>query len=289
MNPEPSTETTQDDSQADIRKVQNFWNNNVLFSGESMHEPGSKQWFEEHEATIHTDCLPGGVDPIYTLGLDVASRILDVGCGPGFWVRYFLRSGYANVSACDLTPTAVDMTRKSLDLFGLATQGEITQGNAEDLPFADASFDHVNCQGVIHHTPNTLKCIEEFSRVVKPGGTVCFSVYYKNFLLRNKALLTLATGMMKKFVYLKGRGREQMLTNDPEELVRRYDGQDNPIGKAYTYKELKGMVAPWFTVEKRARQFFPARAFPFPFPKPMHVFLHRRQGLMIVLSLRNKA
>lgn len=189
-----------------VEDVRRFWSNNPLFSGEGAAEPGTRDWFQEHERVYVEDCFAGGEpDPIFFKGISTQARILDVGCGPGFWVRYFLRHGYENVSACDLTQTAVDLTEKSLELFGL--RAHVAIGNAEDLPYASKCFDHVNCQGVIHHTPNTIQCVREFHRVLKKDGTVCFSVYHRNFLLRHPGILRVFSMVAGSFIGLKGRGR----------------------------------------------------------------------------------
>ena len=199
-------------AEATLDMVKNFWNAHPLFTDEASEEPGTKEWFLAHEAIINSDCLPAGKpDAIFMEALHLGMDICDIGCGPGYWVRHFLRQGFLRVSACDLTPAAIALTRRSLELFGLHTKGEIVEGNAECLPFPDASFDHINCQGVIHHTPDTEQCIREFFRVLRPGGTVCFSVYYKNIILRHPMLLRLVSSIAGNSIALKGRGREHLL------------------------------------------------------------------------------
>ena len=199
-------------------------------------------------------------------------------------MRYFLKLGFNNLSACDLTSRAVALTKKSLELYGLDTSVELKIGNAEDLPYENESIDHVNCQGVIHHTPNTKKCIEEFYRVLKPGGTLCFSVYYNLFLLRHPFLLKIVSLLLARFVSLSGRGRETILSSEnSQEIVRIYDGIDNPIGKAFTLKDIKNMVNSMFRIIRISRTFFPARALPFKIPKVLHHWLHNRYGFLIVI------
>lgn len=206
-------------------------------------------------------------------------------------MRHFLRKGIQNVSACDLTPQAIALTQKGLKEFALSTQGKIIEGNAENLPFAAQSFDHVNCQGVIHHTPDTEKCVAEFHRVLKPGGTVCFSVYYKNLALRNPAILRMIQHIFGS-VGLKGRGRDRMIKDatSANDLVRLYDGADNPIGKAYTKGEALALLTyqgqKLFEVTGVRRFFFPARALPVPLPKWLHRLLDRHAGLLIIIKAR---
>jgi SAM-dependent methyltransferase len=266
-----------------IHDVEAFWNANPLFQGESDHEPGSAAWFREHEAVYIRDCFAGSApDAIFMDGVGPGSKVLDVGCGPGFWVRYFLRQGVREVHACDLTQTAVALTRRSLELFGL--EADVRVGNAEALPYPDATFDHVNCQGVIHHSPSPASAVREFHRVLRPGGTVCFSVYHKGFLLRHPLLLRAVAAILRPFVGLKGRGREDLLASgDAQEIVRMYDGAANPIGMAFTREEVLAMTKGLFRGAKVGYFFFPARAFPVRIPRALHRALHRWAGLMIIV------
>jgi len=274
--------------QRTIEDVRRFWNENPLWSGECAHEVGSREWFEDLEKVVISDGFAGEEpDVVLPEGLSRQSKILDVGCGPGNWVRYFLRNGYTNISACDLTIKAVELTKKSLDLFGLPADPVIAVGNAESLPYKAETFDHVNCQGVIHHTPYTTQCIREFHRVLKPGGTVCFSVYYRVLLLRHPRILRLLCGLLAISVSVKGRGRESIFASgDPLEIVRSYDGNDNPIGKAYTLKEVSDMLLGLFTMEHVARTYFPVRWIPVKIPNRMHRWLHNKHGLMVLLHCR---
>ncbi|MCE5252274.1 class I SAM-dependent methyltransferase [bacterium] len=269
----------------DIENVRHFWEENPLFQGEGKNEIGSKEWFIEWEDVYINDCYAGHEpESIYTKGLQKESKILDVGCGPGFWVRYFLKKGFVNVSACDLTSKAVELTLKSLELFNITCKPNIKVGNAEQLSYPDESFDHINCQGVIHYVPDTKKAIVEFHRVLKPHGTACFSVYHKFFLLRHPFLLKIILLILRRIINLRGRGRETMLnTVEPDEIVRRYDGENNPIGQSFTIKEMKTMVDGLFEITEIQHFYFPARAFPFKIPKIVHRWLHKHYGLLIVI------
>lgn len=285
-----------------VSDVRNFWNEHPLFTGEGDASAGTKEWFLQHEKTIATDCLisPYDFSLLVPSNLNPTAKILDVGCGPGYWVRYFLSRGFQNITACDLTESAVELAKQSLRLFDLdkSWQGEVITGNAESLPFEDGTFDHVNCQGVIHHTPDTKACLHEFYRVLKPGGTVSFSVYHKNTILRFPVLFKFVQRVSRALkVGLSGRGRENMVAEakTPAELVRVYDGADNPIGKAYTYKELlelmeyqdaDGQNQQLFHNLKTGKFFFPARALPLALPLAVRRSLAKYAGLMIAVQGR---
>ena len=264
-----------------LHEIKSFWDSNPLFFGEFDGDLGSKGYFEEHEKVVIADCMAGELDNRFFDFLESESSILDIGCGPGFWVRQFCRMGL-NVFACDLSKTAVELTKKSLKLYGLTAQ--LSEGNAETLPYKDESFDYINCQGVIHHTPNTAVCVGEFFRVLKPGGLGCFSVYHRNLVLRSPILLRVLSAVLSQRVSLKGRGRENILRkSDPDEIVRRFDGEENPLGKAYTVSEMLDIIrSNGLSPIKTWHHYFPVRAFQINLPKRLHKVLNDCFGLLIV-------
>lgn len=101
--------------------------------------------------------------------------VLEIGVGLGADHQRFAEAG-ADLSGIDLTERAVAHARRRLELFGLASV--LTQGDAENLSFQDASFDLVYSWGVIHHSPNTPRAVAEIYRVLKPGGTAKIMIYH---------------------------------------------------------------------------------------------------------------
>ncbi len=262
-----------------LEEIRRFWNKNPIYFGEARADLGTRDFFEEHAAmTFHE--FSGEIPSIYSRGVRAGTRVLDIGCGIGFWVDHFNRLG-AHVTACDVAESAVELTRLRCRLFGL--HADVRLGNAEELPYPDECFDHVNCQGVIHHTPDTIRCIQEMHRVLKPNGTACFSVYFKTVYLRSSLLYRTIAFLARSWVYLEGRGRESMLwATRPDELVRLYDGIENPLGKAYSRQDVNAMIHGWFNQLECVRQGLPRRALPISLPDTLHRFLSRRLGLMIV-------
>ena len=212
-------------------------------------------------------------------------RILDLGCGIGFWVSEFAMRGFNNLHAADLTHQALELTAKRLESFGL--KAELTLQNAEKLTYMDEMFDHVNCQGVIHNTPETASAIAEVARILKPGGSASISVYYRNPLLTLWPYLRWMGWLMAKLGGgLKGRGREKIfLQRDVDEIVRLYDGSDNPLGKSYTRRQFCDMLKNHFVVRETYLHFFPVRSLPFRVPSGLHLWLDKRLGFMIYATL----
>ena len=271
-----------------INEVRQFWETNPLWTGESQYKPGTKDFFEEHKQVCINDCFAGKIDRrIFPKYLD-KQKILDLGCGPGFWTVEFALRGYKKIIAADLTNKALMLTQKRCKIYGVTTN--LTQQNAEELGFKNNCFSHVNCQGVIHHTPNTKACIREIARVLDKNGTAVISVYYRNIFLRAWPLFKwLARLLIKMRVKFIGRGRENIyFVDDVNELVRLFDGKNNPIGKAYTRKEFIQMLKPYFNIQEIYYHYFPARFLPFKIPKILHKFLDRYVGFMIYATVKKK-
>lgn len=88
-------------------------------------------------------------------------RVLDLGCGPGFYAAAFRAAG------ADCVP--VDASEEELRLAGEPPPGFVL-ADAGELPFADGTADGVFCSNLLEHTGNTADVIAEIERVLRPGG-----------------------------------------------------------------------------------------------------------------------
>lgn len=270
----------------DINDVKLFLEENPLFQGESAFEAGSQEFFDEHRRVYIEDCFAGFLDQrLFPESPD--GLVLDLGSGPCFWSIEFLTSGKAkNIVAADLTKNALQIGRKRFAVYNV--RAKLVQANAETLPFASNSFDHVSCLGVIHHTPETERCVAEIARILKPGGKSVISVYYENVILRNWSKLRFMGRFIARFGgKMPGRGREGIFfQDDVNEIVRMYDGSENPLGKAYRKSSFVDMLCPYFRIEEIFFHFFPARALPRPLPRMLHQWLDRALPFMIYAKVR---
>ena len=110
-----------------------------------------------------------------TAGLDV----LDVGNGQGIDLFHYATAG-ARATGIDLTPRHCELARAASRRDG--PQAEVVNGDAESMPFADASFDRVSSNGVLHHTPDMPAALREVRRVLRPGGEARIIVYNRSSL-----------------------------------------------------------------------------------------------------------
>ena len=105
--------------------------------------------------------------------------VLDVGCGQGVDLIRYAQAG-ARVTGLDLTPRHVALARAHLGALNLP--GVVVEGDAEEMPFADSSFDRVSSNGVLHHTPDFQKALAEIERVLRPHGEVRVILYNRRSL-----------------------------------------------------------------------------------------------------------
>lgn len=97
--------------------------------------------------------------------------VLDVGCGTGTLISVL--AGHQNrgrLVGLDYSPTMVVNAQRKFDEMPDERRPEAVQGDAEHLPFEDASFDVLTCCNSFHHYPNQTVAVAEFHRVLRPGG-----------------------------------------------------------------------------------------------------------------------
>ena len=99
-------------------------------------------------------------------------RALDLGCGTGVLTLALARRGLATVGI-DHSEEMLVLARQKLAAEGLGA--ELSTGDVRELPFGDASFDVVTCQGLLHHLEDLRPCLQELDRVLKPGGSFFLS------------------------------------------------------------------------------------------------------------------
>jgi len=101
-------------------------------------------------------------------------RSLEIGAGTGYFSLNLLRAGVIGRATCtDISPGMLRMLQANAQRIGAEVQ--TVPADAEQLPFADASFDLVFGHAVLHHIPDLPRAFGEFERVLAPGGMVLFA------------------------------------------------------------------------------------------------------------------
>lgn len=120
---------------------------------------GASKWeVAEPEVVEFAQMLPKG------------ARVLDLGAGVGRHALAYARMGF-DVAALDAAPEGIAEIDRIATTEGLKV--ETVLGKMTELPFDDASFDHVLSWNVIYHgdADVVIRTISEIARVLKPGGS----------------------------------------------------------------------------------------------------------------------
>jgi SAM-dependent methyltransferase len=108
----------------------------------------------------------------FTPHLRPGMSLLDAGCGPGT-----ITTGLApliapgRITAVDASQGELEKTRRALETAG-SDSAHLEVADVQNLPFADGSFDAVFSHAVIDYLPEPARAVEEFKRVLKPGGVL---------------------------------------------------------------------------------------------------------------------
>jgi SAM-dependent methyltransferase len=108
-------------------------------------------------------------------------KVLDVGTGTGVVAITAARAG-ARVTALDLTPELLATARENAHV-AQCSEVEWTEGDAEQLPYPDASFDVVLSQFGHMFAPRPDVTIAQMRRVLKPGGRIAFATWPPEHLI----------------------------------------------------------------------------------------------------------
>lgn len=249
-------------------RVRAFWQEHPCGTKFSDTEIGTREFYEGIEARRYQKewHIPKAANFAGAKGL----RVLEIGCGVGTDAAQFARAG-ADYTGVDLTEAAIELARKRFELSCL--QGIFQVADAENLDFADASFDIVYSHGVLHHTPDTARAVREIYRVLKPGGRAIVMLYHRdsyNYRVGIRVLRRVGAGLLKSEA---GINFVNVLTGEPVEDLRERaatmrrgtngnfsaaellnqstDGAGNPLARVYSRQEARELFKDFTKVELR--------------------------------------
>ena len=212
----------------DKQAVHDFWN--AASCGESLYLRGTETRAYADQAAKRYELEPY----ILSFADFPAARdrdVLEIGVGLGADHQRFAEAG-ARLVGVDLTERAVAHTGQRLAAFGL--NSKLQTADAENLPFEAGSFDMVYSWGVLHHSPNTSKAIDEVWRVLRPGGSARIMVYHTHSMVGYMLWI--------RYALLAGRpGRT---------LAEIYSAHlESPGTKAYTPEQARALLGRFSKVE----------------------------------------
>lgn len=119
--------------------------------------------------------VPVGVLVLDRVGIEPGSDVLDVGTGSGGNIAIPAAMLGARVVGLDVTPELFEHARHRAAEAGVEI--EWVEGDAQDLPFADASFDRVISTFGAMFAPDHHRAAAELVRVCRPGGRIAMATW----------------------------------------------------------------------------------------------------------------
>jgi SAM-dependent methyltransferase len=224
----------------DKKKIERWWAENPMTYGEvhgttvyvgpngTTHEAcyGTRAFYEEVDRTFYSwnrtlHDESGYFGKIFPYEQFRGKDVLEIGCGLGTMAMNWALHG-AHVYALDLNPRAVNETMARFRMIDLIPQ--IVQSDANLVPFPDSSFDYVYSWGVLHHSPDIDRSIDELFRVLRTGGRFGVMLYNRSSFLYWYTIL-----------YIEGflHGESEFLS--PIQLASRYTDGDRNEGNPHTW------------------------------------------------------
>lgn len=210
-----------------VSKVKQFWEENPLCSHNIPYTIGSREYYRYFDKLREDNESIAFSYRLHEYENFKGKRVLDIGCGNGYVLNHYSMNG-AITTGIDLTWTGVNLSKKRFEMEN--TNGSFLNANGETLPFKNDSFDCVCSMGVLHHTPDTIKALDEIFRVLKPGGRLILMFYNKNSY-RNRILYPVAKFLLPS-----------CWNKSLQQLRNENDGEGNPLASVYSVKDLKLML-----------------------------------------------
>jgi len=215
-----------------IDKIKDYWKGKrIPQQWYSNKEPLTLQWFNDISKKRYELYYPY-LKKFCEFENHRDEKVLEIGCGMGTDSVEYAKNG-AKVTAIDIGEDQINLTKLNFKLRNLQYD-EITTGNVENLKFKDETFDLVYCFGVIHHTVEISKAIDEIFRVLKNDGEAIIMIYargWKHYLKR-----CLVHGIIKGKIF-KYKFNWQKVYNEVSEV---YGG--SPMTMVLTKKQVKSLV-----------------------------------------------
>ena len=162
-----------------IDDVKEYWDRRPCNIRHSNLPIGTIEYFDAVEARKYY------VEPHIPIFADFprwnGKKVLEIGCGIGTDTINFARSG-AKVTAIDISKESISLASARANIFGLGKMIDFKIGNAEDLSsiISISDYDLIYSFGVIHHTPNPSKVINELKKFMSKESELRIMLYAKN-------------------------------------------------------------------------------------------------------------
>jgi SAM-dependent methyltransferase len=175
--------------------------------------------------------------------------VLEIGSGSGAHSALFRAHG-ARVIAMDITPERVISSQRMLNNVKAQADYLCLNADGENIPIRSNAIDLVYSNGVLHHSPETDRCIGEVHRVLQPGGSSALMLYCRSSALYFTLLLW--RGLFSPAYY---KLREEEWLGGITEGRPLHQEAFNPVTRVYDRGQLRSLLHQFDIVSLRKNSF----------------------------------
>src|SRR6201995_6028585 len=150
-----------------MAKIMNLDGTQQLDLTRGSDEPTSARWAPVYDLVFGGVFAKGRAAAIAATN-KIGGRVLEVGVGTG--ISLPLYAPHLRIFGTDISDAMLDKARQRVTEGNLKNVEGLAVMDAEKLEFPDNSFDVVMAQYVVTAVPNPEKALDEFARVLRPGG-----------------------------------------------------------------------------------------------------------------------
>lgn len=173
-------------------------------------------------------------------------KLLEIGHGLGTDLLSFSEAG-ARVYGIDISEEHHRLAKRNFELHGRECVLKLC--DCDEIDFPSSTFDIVYSHGVLHHTPNTIKCISEAYRVLKYEGQFILGLYHK-YSAYHIFMMLLYQGVIRgKLMQLGYQGLMSTVEYGADGI------NIKPLVKTYSKNQLRCMLADFRKVEFKITHF----------------------------------
>lgn len=158
--------------------------------------------------------------------------VVDFGCGPGHDLVGFAEFGKAaRIVGIDVSSSSLAEAMERLALHSAPVELHLASPVDPQLPLEDNSVDYIHSSGVLHHIPDPSAVLQEFRRVLRPGGKGRIMVYFQDSLWYHLYVPYHLRLLRTDYV---GMSQEDAFT-------RSTDGPNCPVSRCFTVEEVNAL------------------------------------------------
>lgn len=157
-----------------IEEVKNFWDKKPCNIKHSNKPIGTKEYFDEVEYKKYF--VENHIPEFAEFGKWKNKKVLEIGCGIGTDSINFVRNG-ADLTCVELSEKTLEVCKKRFEVYGL--NAKFICCNAEELDnyIFGETYDLIYSFGVIHHSPNTKKIVENLCKFSQKDTVIKIMIY----------------------------------------------------------------------------------------------------------------